>query len=319
MKIKHCFFLTGCLLNSLCFGTVDYARIDCFNEQIPHDVDLRERILTTCACDDCDTLPRCEDAGKVIEAGDISYQVMHNGIKILPDCYYGHWMTILINLLNGHHEPQEEKAFHEVLSYMPQDAVMLELGSYWGYYSLWFKKQLPSATTYLVEPDIKNLAIGQKNYALNNFEGDFTFAMVGSTPAKAALYTSWDYETSFVPQISIDDFAHEKNLSYIHILHSDIQGAEVDMLEGCRNLINERRVGYFFISTHRGTHEKCLDALEGKYDILLSLTRPESFSADGLIIARSPDLNDSVNFEVTKRTQEIQEYIKDLNDKTLSF
>ena len=44
-----------------------------------------------------------------------NYQLMHNGIKIIQDCYYGSWITTLIEILKGHHEPQEEKVFYEIL------------------------------------------------------------------------------------------------------------------------------------------------------------------------------------------------------------
>ena len=42
----------------------------------------------------------------------------------------------------GVHEPQEEKAFLEVLNYVEKGSTMIELGSYWGFYSLWFNKKI---------------------------------------------------------------------------------------------------------------------------------------------------------------------------------
>jgi hypothetical protein len=65
-------------------------------------------------------------------------QVMHNGIRVLADGYYGEWMTRLIELCSGCHEPQEERVFHEVMARIPAVATMIELGGFWAFYSLWF-------------------------------------------------------------------------------------------------------------------------------------------------------------------------------------
>ncbi|MBX9703197.1 MAG: FkbM family methyltransferase, partial [Silvanigrellaceae bacterium] len=275
-----------------CYANDKESKLVYYNSLIPKDVELRERILTGVYCDDVSTIQKCAEAGQMVFADGKNYQVMHNGIKILPDSYYGKWMTLLIQFLQGHHEPQEERVFFEVLKSIPPGATMLELGSYWGYYSLWFKKEIPDAKTYLIEPDDKNLQIGKEHFLCNHYEGDFTHAMIGSSSIEEAPFTNWDYEISNIKQVCIDDFVEEKQIPFIHILHSDIQGAEVDMLKGCQKLIREKRVGYFFVSTHRGTHEPCLRAFENsEYEILLSFTREESFSADGLIIAKSPDYN----------------------------
>ncbi len=52
-----------------------------------------------------------EHAGKTVD----NYQIMFNGITVIKDCYCGEWMTELISQSEGFHEPQEEKAFFEVL------------------------------------------------------------------------------------------------------------------------------------------------------------------------------------------------------------
>jgi len=264
LKINIYLALICTIAPQYCFSLTksEKARIIHFDARIPRETELRNRVLTTIACDDCKDIPTDPNAGNVIRIQNVSYQLMHNGIKILQDCYYGKWMTQIIRSLKGYHEPQEEKAFYEVLKYLPKDAVMIELGSYWGYYSLWFQKEILDAKNYLIEPDIKNLWIGKKNFDLNNAIGDFTHAMIGGVSAEKQEFINWDYEKSYIRQVCMDDFAKLKNIPYIHLLHSDIQGAEVEMLRGCKSLIENRRIGYLFISTHRGVHEKCLDILD---------------------------------------------------------
>jgi FkbM family methyltransferase len=308
------FLIVGLILTPFCsYSNEQQTKIIYYNLQIPKNTELRERVLTTLYCDDSETIPKCEGAGQVICIEGKYYQLMHNGIKICLDSYYGKWMTLLIQLLKGHHEPQEEKVFYEVLPSMPAGAVMVELGAFWCYYSLWFQKDVPCANTYLIEPDYKNLLVGKEHFLCNNCVGNITHAMIGSCSIENNSFTNWNYETSLVKQISIDDFAKENGIPFIHLLHSDIQGAEVDMLKGCKQLMKEKRIGYFFISTHRGTHEKCLEAFENTdYDILLSITREESFAADGLIIAKSPEMKGPTVFDISRRTQEIINFISEV-------
>ena len=51
----------------------------------------------------------------------------------------------------GVHEPGEERMFAEVIRRMPPGALMIELGSYWAFYSTWFGKAVPSARIFCVE------------------------------------------------------------------------------------------------------------------------------------------------------------------------
>ena len=87
--------------------------------------DSYARVILTVGCHDADDIPKCADAGKVFSSDNISYQLMHNGVKVLEDCYCGGWVTDLIYGLKGHHEPQEEKVFSEVLKYIPSQGVMM--------------------------------------------------------------------------------------------------------------------------------------------------------------------------------------------------
>lgn len=88
-------------------------------------------------------------------------------------------MTDIIYGLKGHHEPQEEKAFYEVLKFIQPNATMIELGSYWGYYSLWFATAVPGSINYLVEPDPFRMNIGKINFNLNNKNGIFLRGYAG--------------------------------------------------------------------------------------------------------------------------------------------
>ena len=128
-----------------------------------------------------------------------------------------------------------------------------------------------------------------------------------------AIFIDWNYNKHVIPAICIDNFAQERNITFIHILHSDIQGAEVNMLKGCSRLIAEKRIGYFFISTHRGVHETCLKLLQdSNLEILISITRDESFSADGLIVAKLPNFPGPTHIDITKRSDNFSKLIDEI-------
>src|SRR5438067_3750003 len=137
------------------------------------------RIALTVACRDTDAILKVEDAGVVRDG----VQVMHNGVRVVEGGYYGEWMTEVIRRLRGHHEPQEEVAFHSVIERLAATAgpspAMLELGAFWAYYSLWFLHRNPGGRAFLVEPDPAYLEIERRNIELNDFDATFLQAAVG--------------------------------------------------------------------------------------------------------------------------------------------
>ncbi len=240
-----------------------------------------QRAILTISGDDVDYVPKIVGAGEIFYAGATAYQLMHNGVKIILNSYYDvQWLTDVIHGLKGHHEPQEEKCFYEILKYIPENATMIELGSYWAYYSLWFASQIKGAKNYLIEPDSRRLEIGRKNFALNNKTGVFRRGFVGviKDPEPDITGTEW---------ISIDDFMENEGIKQVHILHADIQGAESEMLETTVKHLD--KIDYFFISTHdpKRDHFPCLHFLRTHgFSILAEHTAYQSCSGDGLIVAK---------------------------------
>lgn len=219
-------------------------------------------------------IPRCSDAGKVVD-GTI---VMHNGLKIYKNSYYGSFSNIF-RINKGVHEPSEERMFAKVLEYMPKNGVMIELGSYFSFYSMWFRQKIKNGRSFMIEPSDKNLEIGKKHFSLNFSDiDDVTFTK------------------GFVPKdINIVKYTKENNIDHIDILHSDIQGSELKMLMDIEDLLNEGKVSYLFISTHsRGHHVGCTNFLiKHGYRIVASADHTnETFCCDGIIVACRKDIRD---------------------------
>lgn len=134
------------------------------------------------------------------------------------------------------------------------------------------------------------------NFDVNGFDGTFTNAYVGGRDLRPPGST---------PTISVDGYCAEKNISHLHMLHSDIQGFESEMLDGASNMFSGHKVDHVFISTHSSDiHTDCLRKLEGYgYHILCSVDCPESYSGDGLIVACSPTTNPPPVISVSKKRE----------------
>ena len=261
-------------------------------------VDNERRIAIAARCRDADPIPKVADAGAVRTLDDgARVQIMHNGVKVPADGYCGSWMTRLIAQCGGHHEPQEERAFHEVVKRAPQDATMIELGGYWSYYSAWFLQGAPARRAVVLEPDPAHRAVGERTMALNGLNAEFIDGFVGAAPQAPTLFRTEDSGEMLLSGFSVPQVIADRAIERLDILHCDAQGAELAVLESCRPLFARRRINWVFVSTHAFqitgdplTHQRCLALLreagasiEAEHDV------HESFSGDGLIVARFCD------------------------------
>ncbi len=222
-------------------------------------------------------IPRHEKAGEI--DGRLLY--MHNGIKIDPLSYYSYPMLQMLMSNKGVHEPQEEKIFQSVLDSLSKigQKTMLELGAYWSFYSMWFKKTHSDSNCFMVEPDRRNLRYGKRNLKLNKLDGTFIHAGISSKVDKSENITT------------VDTICAKHNIEFLDILHSDIQGFELEMLHGSKKMFSENKIGYVFISTHSNElHKDCKKLLEDEYNFTLvaSANLDESYSWDGILVMKAP-------------------------------
>lgn len=207
--------------------------------------------------------------------GDLVY--LHNGLRVPvagPGAYYGSFSQLLV-LNRGVHEPLEEYVFQQVLKRLPDSPSMIELGAYWGHYSMWFKKQRPNGGVILVEPDPACLKAGQENFARNGFKGEFIHAFVGTG------------------KFEVDAFFRNRKIKQLDILHTDIQGSETEMLQGAQEVLAKRRVHYLFVSTHsQAIHGAIVDGL-GRLGYRVEISSDfdvQTTSFDGFVFASSPEV-----------------------------
>ncbi len=215
------------------------------------------------------------------------YQIMHNGLKVVRGAYHGDWMANIIEKHDGHHEPEEEEIFGNILATLPPNPVMIECGSFWAYYSMWFKQVHPDGVSIMVEPLLNHLEIGKNHFSINKLEGNFEHGAIGARTLDVHSFRDHNNVDHSIPCWSIDGLASTYKLTQVDILHADIQGGEEDMLRGASTLFSKGAVKNVVLSTHGvEIHERCLTVLEKSgFEIRLSTPRPTPPSRDGLIVA----------------------------------
>jgi len=256
--------------------------------------DWKIRVNDVVSCEDNKYIPRVKDAGRV----QGNYQVMHNGIKVKKDGYYGNGITKMLIKNKGVHEPQEERVFVDILNKMHPGATMIELGAFWSFYSMWFLKEVENGKAFLFEPDKANLVIGEMNFDANGFRGDFNNAFIGDVVNL----------TTTPPTLTIDYIVNEKGIDFIDILHSDIESFELAMLKGAIKTIEQNKIGYFVISTHSNDiHYSCLDLLKkNNFIIICEADLSDTYSYDGVIVARSINYAGINTVNISKKTAAIK-------------
>lgn len=248
----------------------------------------RRRIDDVLACPDNAFIPRDPQAGKL----DGPFLTMHNGVRVCANGYFGPGTLNMLMENRGVHEPQEERAFEEVIRLLPDQCTMLELGAYWGFYSLSLLQQRPRARCYLVEPELENLWSGKLNFRINRRQATFVRAIVGKTPAKKP------------PTVSVPSLTERFSLPHLHLLHADIQGYELEMLHGAAPLFRDRKIDYVFLSTHKSSlHLDCMQFLaDAGFPVLAEANLTESYSRDGLIVARREELPGPDKLDIHKKS-----------------
>lgn len=255
--------------------------------------ELRRAIMTT-SCRDCDPISKVPEAGKIKEMNGVAVQLMHNGLKVVAGGYHGDWMAQIIRGLRGHHEPQEEMIFHELLRYVRHGTRIVELGCFWAYYTLWYLHDVPGSDAICVEPDPVSFAVGKHNAALNGLEGRIQFheAWVSDRTDPITLKVESTREARTLPGLNMGALLDLGNQMPIELLHIDTQGAETPFLSSIEPA-HASMLRFLVVSTHhrsisgeQDTHGRCLDLLRALgAHVLIEHDVQESFSGDGLIVA----------------------------------
>jgi FkbM family methyltransferase len=254
------------------------------------------RTLMTLRCRDCESIVKIANAGRIVKERGRLIQLMHNGIRVVAGGYHGDWMAHIIRGLNGHHEPQEELVFHSLLKFVRHNSLIVELGSFWAYYTLWYLNEIPGSRAICIEPDPTHMAIGQRNARLNSLQSRIRFVdgwVDGSGVSTQARSCESTGEIRSLPSFNMSRVAALAAEDVVEMVHIDAQGVELEFIRSMAEPVKHGRVRFLVVSTHHSsisgsstTHADCLNAInEMGGAILAEHSVQESFSGDGLIAA----------------------------------
>lgn len=237
------------------------------------------RIEKVCSSPENNFIKRVPDAGKISNG----WITMHNGIQVSAMGYYGKGILNMLVRNLGVHEPEEERVFQEVLKYVQPGSTMIEAGSYWAFYSLWFSKEVKDAKCHMIESSYANILSGRKNFKKASKQGECFHAFVDN-------YT--DLSKRRRATVTIDHYCKENNIQSLAILHADIQGAELNMLQGSINMLKKGCIDFIFISTHSNElHASCKQLMSKfDYEIIADIDLDTTCSCDGLLTYKNREI-----------------------------
>ena len=143
-----------------------------------------------------------------------------------------------------------------------QSPIILDVGANSGQTAKQFRRVFPDSMIHSFEPspstyeklktrcarfsNVKtwNCGVGAANAKLTFQENDHSDMSSFLTPSKFC----WGQiiRQIEVPIISLDTFAREQKLDFIHILKSDTQGYDLEVFKGASRLMNENRIGMIY-------------------------------------------------------------------------
>lgn len=176
-----------------------------------------------------------------------------------------------IKILNGPHDNpgsgkafQHEEEYHLFISQINKlenisDPVMLEIGAFWGLWSLVFRKKYESGKNILIEYGSHQLEVGKRNFELNKYSADFIHGGIalnhsGTQIRKITdiLYTKNSREGVEGPELDIKSELDARGITKIDLLHMDIQGSELAALELFKqsNLFDTYEIKIIYVATY---------------------------------------------------------------------
>jgi FkbM family methyltransferase len=204
------------------------------------------------------------------------------------------------------HEAEEEDIFLEILRSLPPDGCFLNIGSAIGYYPLLAKRTVPGLVVHAVEPLELHRRQFLENIALNGLvRRDFTIheEAISSSAGRASFledgYGSGIQRSSDAARrksrrvleirTTTLDRLVERIERHVDLCQMDVQGHELDALEGAPRTLKSGGIATFLIGTHSPRlHRRCMALLtDHRYEILHDFYYTQE-QPDGILAACRP-------------------------------
>lgn len=179
---------------------------------------------------------------------------------------------------------REEQLVHVLKNTIKKSDIVLDLGANIGYYTLLMANLVGSdGFVYAVEPAIENYELLKQNVALNNFQGRVETFQMGISNKKGVekLYLS-EYSNmhSFISNVEfsrkqyvnidvVDLYSFLKDKPEVSLIRMDVEGYEVEILEGLQRAIEEKIFsGKIIFEVHMGRYDDGTRSMKRRLEML---------------------------------------------------
>jgi FkbM family methyltransferase len=183
------------------------------------------------------------------------------------------------------------------------DDVVLDAGANRGYISLFFSLTAPNVQVHAFEPDIQNLSLIKKNMELNpkccnisisdlllwDKEEEIDFCESGSVASSA----HWMPEPNKIVKkktTTVDIWVQKNNIQKLNFIKMDIEGAEIEALNGCVETIKKFNPHFAIASYHVVNGAPTYLALEAFFDTIKYPYKTIAFKSNEIITFAGPNV-----------------------------
>ncbi|MEI2418821.1 FkbM family methyltransferase, partial [Arthrospira platensis SPKY2] len=231
------------------------------------------------------------------------------------------------------HEPEEEKWFSEILkTYASKDdSIFLDVGAAVGYYCILAKQISPNIIIHAFEPLtthqnrlFENLHLNGINDQEITLHKQAVAATIGeclfhqrkfsSRLVKPETTPNKTYQSVLVETITLDNFCLniEQDITLVKV---DVQGGEIEVLQGADQASSSGKIKNWIIGTHgKDIHRRCLNLLKSYGYTIIYEAQNVLNQPDGIVVASrsSFSLSTDVLNQENMKAQNCQENLAHL-------
>jgi len=142
-----------------------------------------------------------------------------------------------LHIVSGSYEFQTRKVFEKLAK---TSKIVVDVGAHIGKYTILASKINPNAEVFPIEVDKDNFSILNKNISLNNLKNVHPIRVGLSNKKGKAKFDTWEVEGfEIVKTDTLDNIFKDKEIDLIKI---DVDGLEMNILNGGINLFSEKRI-----------------------------------------------------------------------------
>lgn len=226
--------------------------------------------------------------------------IEYKGIKLLEGINTRPHSNLPINT-----HDEEYEIFTETLKNIKgkENPVMVEIGSWWGFWSLSFRKKFPKGKNYLIELGKRHLCVGLRNFQLNNFSETHYWGGFYLKNSNTAINIKGNYDFDYNeneyfdksvignkvgPELEFIDIYSIEHIDEIDLLHMDIQGSELPIIENLKSefpWILKDKIKNIIVATHSLEIHNKLEKIFNEFGFNILENRAfGSVGGDGMLI-----------------------------------